>query len=183
MKHEEIVSLTHKLRGYCSRLLRDEQTPESVLSTFFGPLDEDRLSFAALPRQNCLRLLHDRNGIQELTPGPGGEVRLVPLKDLVHNQGSHPPSMDGSHKRDVDNDDVSALEVPEYSIEHPGVLVVKPLDDWDKVVHDRRRRGFGDILDDFSYLPRIGVISVGFQEFYQLRPFMLLQTSDCIGPD
>ena len=73
--------------------------------------------------------------------------------------------------------------MPEYSIEHPEVLVVKPLDDWDKVIHDRRRRGFGDILDDFSYLPRIGVISVGFQEFYQLRPFMLLQTSDCIGPD
>src|SRR2546428_12494845 len=91
--------------------------------------------------------------------------------------------MDGSHKRDVDDDNVPALEVPEYSIEHSGVLVVKPLDDRYKVVHDRRGRGFGDILDDFSYLSRTGVISVGFQEFYQLRPFVLLPTPNCIRPD
>src|SRR5207253_4420395 len=118
VEHEEIVSLADQLRGNRPGLLGDEDTPESVLTTLFRPFYKNRLPFLTIRRKDCLRLLDDRHDVQELSLGSCREVRLISLEDLIQDQGCNPTTVNRCHERDVNDDDVIALEMPENPIEH-----------------------------------------------------------------
>src|SRR5437867_7589900 len=163
MEHEEVVSLAHELRGNRTRLLGDEDAPESVLATLFRPFHKNCLPFLAVRREDGLRLFDDCHDVQELSLGSCREVRLIPLEDLVQDQGCNPTTVNGCHEGNVDDDDVVAFEMPENPIEHSRSLVMEPLDDGHDVVDDRWGRRFGDVLDYLSNLGGIGAVPIALQ--------------------
>src|SRR5438552_1143529 len=101
MKDEPVIALAQDFNRNASRLLRDEDSAEIVLSPLLHPRNI-RLRCARVLGKDRLRLFHDRYRGDRFRIG-AGELLLVAVKDAAEDKARQYQGLAASHLRYVDD--------------------------------------------------------------------------------